>query len=363
YDSHPGEGAEQSEEGESEEVEGKEYSDEPSPSSSPEPTGIPLPPLPPSRSRSNTPQAETPRIEPNSPSPSTSEDSFFWQSTTLIFTLSCCLSTRGMLYGGYPTIPSEKDIPGVSLGITSDGFFDLEQPKRVAVVGPVEFAGVFNNRLSKLLLVTRVLGAIFYIFKPHHRPDVWKGPTGTDSTQLEFIPCAQTRAINTRTAVTSVHSTTLPSLLRSASSKKSKKNAESHWHRSPLAHCDPRLGPAPYANHSHLLQLLRPASPHLGWEDSVLMVADLQKAGMALVDAVKQTKTWLLRSSEKLLAAGSAAGGDDEPCHAGKGEGDFASASGEQGPGHTQQSSTPPNPTLEKLVIRGLVVTLGLYPT
>ncbi|KAJ3925786.1 MAG: hypothetical protein NXY57DRAFT_1117915 [Lentinula lateritia] len=83
---------------------------------------------------------------------------------------------------------------------------------------------------------------------------------------------------------------------------------ESHWHRSPLAHCDPRFGPAPYANHSHLRQLLRPASPHLGWGDSELMVADLQKAGMALVDAVKQTKIWLLRSSE----------------------GDFASASGEQ---------------------------------
>ncbi|GAW05800.1 hypothetical protein LENED_007680 [Lentinula edodes] len=69
FDSHSGE--EQLEEGESEEVEGKESSDEPSPSSSPEPTEIPLPP---SRSRSNTPQAETPRTEPNSPSPSTSED-------------------------------------------------------------------------------------------------------------------------------------------------------------------------------------------------------------------------------------------------------------------------------------------------
>ncbi|KAJ3885489.1 hypothetical protein GG344DRAFT_82655 [Lentinula edodes] len=41
-----------------------------------------------------------------------------------------------MLYvGGYPTIPGEKYIPGVSLGITSDGFIGLdeEQPKRVAV--------------------------------------------------------------------------------------------------------------------------------------------------------------------------------------------------------------------------------------
>lgn len=49
--------------------------------------------------------------------------------------------------GGYPTIP--KDIPGSELGVTSDGFFELEhQPKRVAIVGAgyiaVEFAGMFN---------------------------------------------------------------------------------------------------------------------------------------------------------------------------------------------------------------------------
>jgi glutathione reductase (NADPH) len=49
--------------------------------------------------------------------------------------------------GGYPNIP--KEIPGSELGITSDGFFDLEkQPKKVAVVGAgyiaVEMAGMFN---------------------------------------------------------------------------------------------------------------------------------------------------------------------------------------------------------------------------
>jgi glutathione reductase (NADPH) len=48
--------------------------------------------------------------------------------------------------GGYPTIPN---IPGAELGITSDGFFELEtQPKKVAVVGAgyiaVELAGMFN---------------------------------------------------------------------------------------------------------------------------------------------------------------------------------------------------------------------------
>ncbi|KAK6337689.1 Glutathione reductase [Orbilia brochopaga] len=49
--------------------------------------------------------------------------------------------------GGYPMIPTQ--IPGAELGISSDGFFDLETlPKKVAVVGAgyiaVEFAGIFN---------------------------------------------------------------------------------------------------------------------------------------------------------------------------------------------------------------------------
>ncbi|KDN46772.1 putative GLR1-glutathione reductase [Tilletiaria anomala UBC 951] len=62
--------------------------------------------------------------------------------------------------GGRPTIPSEKDIPGASLGIDSDGFFALrEQPKRVAVVGAgyiaVELAGVFNTLGSETHLLIR----------------------------------------------------------------------------------------------------------------------------------------------------------------------------------------------------------------
>ncbi len=48
--------------------------------------------------------------------------------------------------GGYPTVP---EISGAELGITSDGFFELEQlPERVAVIGSgyvaVELAGVLN---------------------------------------------------------------------------------------------------------------------------------------------------------------------------------------------------------------------------
>ncbi len=62
--------------------------------------------------------------------------------------------------GGRPTVPSDKDIPGASLGINSDGFFDLEkQPKRVAVVGAgyiaVELAGVLHTLGSEVDLFIR----------------------------------------------------------------------------------------------------------------------------------------------------------------------------------------------------------------
>lgn len=62
--------------------------------------------------------------------------------------------------GGRPTKPSEEDIPGASLGIDSDGFFDLEdQPKRVAVVGAgyiaVELAGVLHTLGSETHLIIR----------------------------------------------------------------------------------------------------------------------------------------------------------------------------------------------------------------
>lgn len=60
--------------------------------------------------------------------------------------------------GGHPKIP--KDIPGSEMGITSDGFFDLEtQPKKVAVVGAgyiaVEMAGMFNALGSETHLFIR----------------------------------------------------------------------------------------------------------------------------------------------------------------------------------------------------------------
>lgn len=59
--------------------------------------------------------------------------------------------------GGRPTVPG---IPGAALGITSDGFFELEQqPERVLVVGSgyiaVELAGVFNGLGSEAQVVVR----------------------------------------------------------------------------------------------------------------------------------------------------------------------------------------------------------------
>jgi glutathione reductase (NADPH) len=59
--------------------------------------------------------------------------------------------------GGRPVMPS---LPGTELGITSDGFFELEKrPKRVAIVGSgyvaCEFAGAFRELGSEVELLVR----------------------------------------------------------------------------------------------------------------------------------------------------------------------------------------------------------------
>ncbi|MCG6975168.1 MAG: glutathione-disulfide reductase [Acidiferrobacterales bacterium] len=59
--------------------------------------------------------------------------------------------------GGHPVRP---EIPGAELGITSDGFFELEQqPRRVAVIGAgyiaVEFAGLLNALGSDVTMLLR----------------------------------------------------------------------------------------------------------------------------------------------------------------------------------------------------------------
>ena len=64
--------------------------------------------------------------------------------------------------GGRPTVP---DIPGAELGITSDGYFELEdRPQRVALVGSgyvaVEFAGVFRALGSDTTILVRKDGVL-----------------------------------------------------------------------------------------------------------------------------------------------------------------------------------------------------------
>tara|TARA_R110002049_G_scaffold272614_5_gene450240 strand:+ start:1296 stop:2642 length:1347 start_codon:yes stop_codon:yes gene_type:complete len=59
--------------------------------------------------------------------------------------------------GGYPTVPT---IPGAEFGITSDGFFELEErPERVLIAGSgyiaVELAGIFAMLGSQTTLVIR----------------------------------------------------------------------------------------------------------------------------------------------------------------------------------------------------------------
>ncbi|OCU00106.1 hypothetical protein XELAEV_18005891mg [Xenopus laevis] len=62
--------------------------------------------------------------------------------------------------GGKPSMPSDAELPGASLGITSDGFFELtDLPRRSIVVGAgyiaVEIAGILSALGSKASLLIR----------------------------------------------------------------------------------------------------------------------------------------------------------------------------------------------------------------
>ena len=58
--------------------------------------------------------------------------------------------------GGTPVVPSEEDVPGASLGITSDGFFGrLEhQPKRMLTVGAGYIACELSQVMNACVLLT-----------------------------------------------------------------------------------------------------------------------------------------------------------------------------------------------------------------
>uniref|UniRef100_A0A8C5HE04 Glutathione reductase, mitochondrial n=1 Tax=Gouania willdenowi TaxID=441366 RepID=A0A8C5HE04_GOUWI len=67
--------------------------------------------------------------------------------------------------GGRPTMMSDDEVPGASLGITSDGFFELESlPKRTVIVGAgyiaVEMAGILSTLGSKTSLIIRQTGVL-----------------------------------------------------------------------------------------------------------------------------------------------------------------------------------------------------------
>lgn len=67
--------------------------------------------------------------------------------------------------GGRPSVLSDNDVPGANLGITSDGFFELEAlPKRSVIVGAgyiaVEMAGILSTLGSKTSLIMRQTGVL-----------------------------------------------------------------------------------------------------------------------------------------------------------------------------------------------------------
>uniref|UniRef100_A0A672ZXY0 Glutathione reductase, mitochondrial n=1 Tax=Sphaeramia orbicularis TaxID=375764 RepID=A0A672ZXY0_9TELE len=67
--------------------------------------------------------------------------------------------------GGQPSVLSDAEVPGAHLGITSDGFFELERlPKRSVIVGAgyiaVEMAGILSTLGSKTSLVIRQTGVL-----------------------------------------------------------------------------------------------------------------------------------------------------------------------------------------------------------
>uniref|UniRef100_A0A7N8XXZ2 Glutathione reductase n=1 Tax=Mastacembelus armatus TaxID=205130 RepID=A0A7N8XXZ2_9TELE len=67
--------------------------------------------------------------------------------------------------GGHPSVLSDAEVPGASLGITSDGFFELETlPKRSVIVGAgyiaVEMAGILSTLGSKTSLIIRQTGVL-----------------------------------------------------------------------------------------------------------------------------------------------------------------------------------------------------------
>ena len=100
--------------------------------------------------------------------------------------------------GGHPNVP--ENVPGHELGITSDGFFDLErQPRRVAIVGAgyisVEMAGMFQALGTETHLFIRH-DTLLRSFDPMVQDEVARGYErqgirlykGSSQSKVESIP-------------------------------------------------------------------------------------------------------------------------------------------------------------------------------
>jgi glutathione reductase (NADPH) len=92
-----------------------------------------------------------------------------------------CIAT-----GSRPSVPSEEDVPGAKLGITSDDFFALEkQPKSIVIVGAgyiaLELAGVMNALGTQTHMVIRH-GTVLRTFDPMIQETItnWTEQTGVN---------------------------------------------------------------------------------------------------------------------------------------------------------------------------------------
>lgn len=102
--------------------------------------------------------------------------------------------------GGFPTVPA---LDGAELGITSDGFFELERlPERVAVVGSgyiaVELAGILNalgSRVSLFMRYDRVLRHFEAMLSEH-------AMKGLAAAGIELVAQAVTKGLTRKRSLT-----------------------------------------------------------------------------------------------------------------------------------------------------------------
>lgn len=92
-----------------------------------------------------------------------------------------CIAT-----GSRPSVPSEEDVPGAKLGMTSDDFFALEkQPRNIVIAGAgyiaLELAGVLNALGTQTHMIIRH-GTVLRTFDPMIQDTItnWTAHTGVN---------------------------------------------------------------------------------------------------------------------------------------------------------------------------------------